>query len=150
MDTLTLFAHRKRLKPKRDEDGEIVVFGRHGQLYEHRDGLLGVLIIPANGQIRMWANARRRLEAAGCRIWRDGDTEGTALFDAQDHAQAGLAIRLAGINRRRHQGGKGKPLTSERARYLAQIRLNNARQGHREAQTAPIESRDKELVEVGV
>ena len=130
METLTRFAEERRLKLRRDQGGEKVLFGKHGEIYEHTDGLLGILIMPTNGQVRLWANARRRFEAAGCQIWQDGDTEGIALFDPQERAQARLAIRLAGIKRRRRQTGKGKPFTSERVRELAQIRLNHAGEGH--------------------
>ena len=83
----------------------------------------------------------------GCRIWQDGDHEGSVLFDPQDPAQGRLVLRVAGIKRRRRQTGKGKPLTSEGARELAQIRLSNAREGRETTQSKGISPQVEEMPE---
>jgi hypothetical protein len=151
---LESFARTKRLKVKRDESGDVVVVGKLGQLYQHGDGLVGlVLISPSGDNPKLDNTLRSRMRKAlqaGLELHQRGDYESSFVFNPQDRSQAQLAIRLVGIRRRRHQGGKGKPLTSERARYLARIRHGCAREGHREAQSDPIESRAEELLEVGV
>ncbi len=43
---------------------------------------------------RKWANARRKLEAAGLTIWQDGDDEGSALFDSKNATQVRLALKI--------------------------------------------------------
>jgi len=48
-----------------------------------------------------WTWAKKKLTAAGFVIKQDGDTEGTAVFDAASEEQARLAIKVAGIKRRR-------------------------------------------------
>ena len=142
------FSKKMRLRAKRGEDGEAIVAGRRGEIYQYDRFLLALLLMPRKKFV--WVNARRKLEAVGCTILQDGDEEGAATFNPENPTQTSLVLRLAGIKRRRHQGGKGKPLTSERARYLAQIRHGCAREAHAEAQNDPIKPRDKELVQVGV
>lgn len=94
------FAARWRLRMKLDEDGEPIVAGRVGHLYEHgAEGLLGVMLLP--GKPFVWVHARKKLEAAGCLIWQDADQEGSALFDPSVKAQARLAIKMAGVPRKR-------------------------------------------------
>ncbi len=53
------------------------------------------------GKRFLWANAKRKLKAAGFLIRQDGDREGTALFDPDDACQARLAIRLIRARRSR-------------------------------------------------
>lgn len=150
MTLLESFARTKRLKVKRDESGDVVVVGKLGGLYQHDDGLVGLLLMSPNGDDPGLDNTlrsrMRKALQAGLELHQRGDYESSFLFNPQDRSQAQLVIRLAGIRRRRHQGGKGKPLTSERARSLAQIRHACAREGHGEAQSGPIEPRAKELV----
>ncbi len=152
--TIITFAEKNRLRVRRDECGDPIVVGKLGQLYQHDDGLVGLVLMCLNGDDPKLDNTlRARMRKAlreGLELHQCGDYESTFVFDCENRAQARLAIRLAGIKRRPHQGGKGKPLTSERARQLARIRLNNAREDHGEAQKNPIEPRDKELVTVGV
>ncbi len=94
-----VFANKYQLRLKRHEDGELIVPGKRGHLYEHDDSLLGLLFMP--GMPRLWANARRRLEAAGCIIWQDGDEEGVALFDPHNAAQARIALKVVGARPKR-------------------------------------------------
>jgi len=93
------FTARHRVRVKRAEDGEAIVPGRLGHIYEHGDGLLGVMVIP--GKRFVWANARRRLEAAEFTVWQDGGEEGSALFDPEDAEQARLALKVIKVKRRR-------------------------------------------------
>ena len=133
--TIIAFAEKYRLRVRRDECGDPIVIGKTGHIYEYGEGLLGVLILPMNGQGRIWANARGRLEDAGCQIWQDGDTEGTALFDPQDHAQAKLAIRLVGAKpKRRAQLSPAFIAARERFKF----RRATVEEGHGTAQKPAI------------
>ena len=84
------FANRYRLRVKRHKDGEAIISGKLGYVYEHDDSLLGLLFLPERP--RLWPNARRKLEAADFVIWQDGDEEGSAL-----NRDTGNAIRAAGF-----------------------------------------------------
>ena len=64
------------------------------------DGRLGVRLMFATP--RKWANARKKIKAAGFVIKQDGFSEGCATFDPADVRQARLALKLAGIKTRRH------------------------------------------------
>ena len=97
--TVRDFAKTQRVKVKRDGDGTFVIFGRHGQIYEYAPGHLGVIIL--NATARRWRSARRQCLAAGMTLHQDGETEGACLFNPDDEAQARLAIKLAGVKRRR-------------------------------------------------
>ena len=140
--TIITFAEKNRLRVHRDGCSDVVVVGKLGELYQHDDGMVGLILMSPNGDDPKLDNTlRSRMRKAlreGLELVQQGDYESSFLFDPQDRAQAQLAIRLLGIKRRRHQGGKGKPLSSERARYLAQIRHGCAREGHREPQSEPI------------
>ncbi len=93
------FANRYRLRAKRHEDGELIITGKVGHIYEHDESTLSLMFLP--DRPRLWANARRKLEAVGFVIWQDGDHEGSALFDPTNKAQARLALRVVGIKRKR-------------------------------------------------
>jgi hypothetical protein len=92
-------ASKFRLRVRRDECGDPVIPGRTGQLYVHDDSLLGVLVfLPSK---RAWSHARKRLLVAGFTLFQDCDIEGTAGFDPRNRAQVDLAIKVAGVKRRR-------------------------------------------------
>ncbi len=93
------FANRYRLRAKRDEDGELIITGKVGHIYEHDESTLSLMFLP--DRPRLWANARRKLDAAGVVIWQDGDEEGSALFDPTDTKQARLALKVVGAKRKR-------------------------------------------------
>ena len=130
------FSKKMRLRAKLGEDGEAIVAGRRGEIYEYDSSLLGLLLMPRKKFV--WVNARRKLEAVGCTILQDGDEEGAATFNPENPTQTRLVLRLVGCKRRRRQTGKGKPFTSERVRELAQIRHGCAGEGHGEPQSEPI------------
>ncbi len=121
------FSKKLRLRAKRGEDGEAIVAGRRGEIYQH-GSILALLLMPRKKFV--WVNARRKLEAVGCTILQDGDEEGAATFNPENPTQTRLVLRLVGCKRKRRQTGKGKPFTSERVKELARIRLNHAGEGH--------------------
>lgn len=99
------FAKRCRLKwelEKPDLTTEIIV-GRTGQIYDHGDGLLAVMFLPANGawMPKKWGCARRACVAAGMTLLQNGDVEGSLSFDPESDEQSNLAIKVAGIKARR-------------------------------------------------
>src|SRR5208337_5689775 len=99
--TLADFAKRQRLRTRRDTDCTTIIPGRLGHIFEYDLGQLGMLVMPNPPRRQYWGFARQRLIAAGFQINQDGDGEGSAIFDPGNRQQAELAIRLAGIKRRR-------------------------------------------------
>ena len=93
------FANSHRLRVKRAEDGEPIIPGRLGHLYEHDESMLGLMFVPPRR--RLWSRARRKLEDAGFIIWQDGDDEGSALFGAANAVQGRLALRVIRARPRR-------------------------------------------------
>ena len=142
MENLAQFAERKRLRIKRNEVGDLMIPGRIGHLYEHDCGVFGLMLMSPNGDDPKLDNTlRSKMRKAlreGLELHQRGDYESSFLFDAENKQHTHLAIRLIGCKRKRRQTGKGKPLTSERARYLAQIRHGCAREGHEEPQSEPV------------
>jgi len=99
------FANRYRLKwelEKPDLTSEIIV-GRTGQIFDHGDGLLAVMFLPANGawMPKKWGNARRACVAAGMTLLQNGDSEGSLSLAPHNQTQARPAIKVAGIRARR-------------------------------------------------
>ena len=139
--TIITFAEKNRLRVRRDVCGDSFVPGRFGTISEYGGDVFALsFLADANdkGRDNILRSRIRRALAAGLQPSQVGDFEAVLVFDSSDYAHARLAIQLAGIKRRRHQAGKGKPLTSERARYLAQIRHGCAREGHGEPQSEPV------------
>jgi hypothetical protein len=101
MSSIEHFASQHRFRVRRAEDGESVIKGRHGQIYFHSDGVFGALLIPNRHRPRLWPGARRRLEAAGCTIWQDGDHEGSVLFHPANLNQCWLVVKVIGAKRKR-------------------------------------------------
>lgn len=118
--TTQAFAERHRLKVRRDEDNELIISGKRGHIYDHGDGQqFGLMFMP--GRPRLWANARRKLEAPGFLVWQDGDEEGSALFDPSNAAQVRLALKVVGVKRKRN--------VVVGARSLANLRRPSTRGG---------------------
>ena len=152
MDILT-FSQRNRLRVRRDTCGDLFIPGKFGTISEYGGDVFALSFLADasdKGRDNILRSRARRALAAGLQPSQIGDFEGVLLFDSSDHAHARLAIRLAGIKRRRRQTGKGRPFMSERVKELARIRLNHAGEGPGTAQKHPIKPRDKELVEVAV
>ena len=93
------FAAKYRLKVRREEDGEPVIPGNFGRLYQHDAETLGLMFLP--GRPRLWPHARRKLETAGLTIWQNGDDEGSALFDPANTVQARLTLKVIRAKPRR-------------------------------------------------
>ena len=150
---LNHFSRQHCLHVRRDPCGDSFIFGRFGTISDYGADLVALTFLAdANdkGRDNILRSRIRRALAAGFQPSQLGDYEAVLLFDGNDEAQVRAAIKLAGIKRRRHQGGKGKPLTSERARYLAQIRHGCAREGHEEAKSRGISPQAEDLVAVGL
>lgn len=103
-DELRSFAERHRLRVRRDVCGDLVILGRFGQLYEHGSGVFGLLlqVLPDHPRLDKTLRIRRRKAIdAGFVHHQWGDSEAIVLFDPNTDVQARLAIKLAGIKRRR-------------------------------------------------
>lgn len=160
--TLEDFAKRYDVKVRKDECGDVVIFGRmlkrqpiprftphrpaaeyrYGhQIYDYGDGRFGLLLMfdaPTK-----WTNAQRKLTAAGFTIKQSGTSkgvppkcdrfgEGIALFDPANSTQSRLALKLAGVRFRRHLN-----LTAAQRAAIAQ-RLKNGLCRRREGNTPPL------------
>ncbi len=144
-------ASKYRLHVRRDPCGDSFISGKFGTISEYGEDVFALTFLAdANDKDRdnVLRSRIRRALAAGLQPSQVGDYEAVLLFEGNDQAQVRAAMKLADIKRRRHQGGKGNPLTSERARCLAQIRHGCAREGHGEAQSRGISPQAEELVEV--
>ncbi len=93
------FATKYRLKVRREEDGEPMISGKFGRLYQHDPETLGLLFLP--GRPRLWPHARRKLEVADLTIWQNGDDEGSTLFDPANTVQSRLALKVIRAKPRR-------------------------------------------------
>jgi hypothetical protein len=96
---MDFFSTKYRVKLRRDECGEVVAKGKIGQIYQHSETRMGLMLMP--GKPFVWSNAKKKLLAAGFEIHQDGDREGSALFSAEDGAQVKLAMKLARVKTRR-------------------------------------------------
>ncbi len=145
-ETMTIgkFAEVYRVHVRKDGCGEAIIPGKRrlpderrkrieyaSHIYEHGDGRFGVLFFFSTR--RRWNFTKRRLAAAGFEIRQDGGTEGTALFDPSNAAQAGLAIKLARIRRRLE-------LTQEQRQKLRD-RLANARGLRNRPENPPVQAK---------
>lgn len=95
------FADNHRLKTRIDDDLTKIIPGKCGHLFEYDDDLLGVMVMPNLPRRNYWGYVRASLIQAGFQLVQDGDGEGSATFNPADPKQVKLAIRAAGIKRRR-------------------------------------------------
>jgi hypothetical protein len=96
--TIEEFATKNRLQTRRDEEGELIVRCRHGQIYFYSPRKLGVMFLMDSAM--KWNNRRKTCEAAGMTVLQDGDCEGTLTFDPDNRDQARAAIRMVGAYRK--------------------------------------------------
>jgi hypothetical protein len=91
-------------------DGTQIVPGHKGRshLFDYGDGLLGVAVIPASGSAYWWNAAREVFAAVGMAIRQNGDHEGIATFDPQSPEQTRLALKYAGVRRRKQISAEHK------------------------------------------
>jgi hypothetical protein len=117
------FATTMRVKVRRHEDGELIIPGKLGHVYQHDEATFGLVLEapPHDTRLDNTLRARRRTALReGFEIHQEGDIEAILLFDSNNAKQARLAVRLVGAKRKRRPGGK--PLTPARARELVEIR----------------------------
>jgi hypothetical protein len=96
------FSRKYRLKVQHDrQDGTSIIAGRRGQIYQYKEDELAVMFMPGESHPRLWNSQRRTCVSAGMVVRQNGDSEGVLSFDALDKEQVRLAIRLAGVRRRR-------------------------------------------------
>jgi hypothetical protein len=125
--TVADFAANHRLKTRVDDDNTTIIPGRHGQIYEYDDQLLGVIYSnPRDKAANRWLTAKRECEAAGMTLQQFGDREGSLSFNPENRAQAKLAIRVAAV--------KFKRIMSEKQREVARRGLAAANLRVREPQ----------------
>ena len=99
------FANKYRARVCRDECSDPILSGKHGDIFEGYDnGLLGVsFITPTKNPPRTgyWRKRKATAISAGMVLRQEGDAEGVFAFDPTNRAQASLALKLAGVKRRR-------------------------------------------------
>jgi hypothetical protein len=61
-----------------------------------------------------WTNAKKKLTAAGFTIRQNAETEGMALFDPEDKAQARFAFKITGARIRRQLSPEKRQALVER------------------------------------
>src|SRR5437899_11885884 len=100
--------------------------GKAGQLYEHSDEEFALMyILPATkpARPRVWNRMRDLCAAAGMVLRQKGEAEGAIRFNPENGEQIQLAIKLAGVKRKRQMSEKQKAVAT------AAIRLAFARNG---------------------
>jgi hypothetical protein len=100
-DEIQNIASRYRLKTRVDEDGTKIIPGKFGHLYLGDYGVLGVMVMPVPPRRHYWGHVRKRMLRAGFVIVQDGDDEGAATCCPTNPQQIEIAIRAAGVVRRR-------------------------------------------------
>jgi hypothetical protein len=106
--TINEFATQRRLSTQQDKgDGTTIIPGRKGasHLFEYGGHMLGVLVMPNAAMGRWWSAARDAFRRAGMEIRQDCDGEGVATFDPDNSEQTRLALKYAGVTRKRNVSG---------------------------------------------
>jgi len=93
------FGAAQRLRVRRDEDGSHIIGGRYGHIWDHGAGLLAVTLLDLTP--RKWTHRKRLCLEVEMEIQQAGDFEGTCLFDPEDSEQVRVALRVAGVKKRR-------------------------------------------------
>jgi hypothetical protein len=105
--TIIDFAEQNKLKVNRDpDDGTDIIRGKHDQshIYEWDDTELAVMFItPVTKPARTfyWRKYRDSGIAAGMRLVQNGDAEGCLGFDPTRPDQVKIALKLAGVKKKR-------------------------------------------------
>src|SRR5262245_12472263 len=121
--TIKEFASKHKLRIK-NLDGEAVIPCKgsagwdYSHLYAHGSGMLGAMFF---GTPKTWGNARRQCVAVGCRLWQNGDQEGSIVFDPTDQSQV-AAVRKWFKPKKRRQPSEKQLAVLERARAKATLR----------------------------
>ena len=127
------YAERHRLKTRVDDDNTTTIPGKYGQIYEYDvagRSTLAVMFMPRvpmekpiTGWKLKWTYWREKCAAAGMEVIQNGDWEGTLRFDHANAEHARLAIRVAGIKRKRLVSEEMARAGAERLATLRQNRL---------------------------
>ncbi len=108
--TLEEWAASNRVRVRKAEDGERIVPGRRGHVYDNGGGeLRAMFTLGARHRPRLWGSVRRKLEAAGCRIVQDLDGEGTIAFLGSDPLSSRAVRAAISIRTLRPDSGVPKP-----------------------------------------
>jgi hypothetical protein len=119
--TIHEFAIKYRLKVRQNrDDGTDIIPGRPGfsHIYEYSDDELGVMFVSyatvhGSPRPRLWNAHSRKALAAGMTLRQNGDGEGAFSFDPANPVQAKLAIRIAGVKRKRRMTEEQRVKTAE-------------------------------------
>jgi hypothetical protein len=97
--SLSRFATKHHLQVTKDsQDNTSIISGRNGQIYEHSDHELGVMIMPPNDSApRLWAFTRTKGLSLGMTVQQNGDAERVLSFNPENKEQVRFAIRAAGV-----------------------------------------------------
>ncbi len=120
------FADNHRLKTRVDDDLTKIIPGKFGHLFEYGDDVLGVMVMPDPPKRNYWGKTRASLIEAGFQVVQDGDGEGSAIFNPANPKQMKLAIRAAGVKRRRVLSPADRERRAQQARYLSRRALSGA------------------------
>jgi hypothetical protein len=130
------FAVTHHARVRKDECGEPIINGRlwkqqpkpgrmYGHhIYEHGDGRFGVMLMFDSA--RKWNNAKKTLTASDFTIKQNAETEGTALFDPENKAQAKLAMKITGARIRRQLSPEKREVLSKRLAAYREQRMVEA------------------------
>ena len=103
-------ARKRRLRTRRQGDGELIITGRHGHLYEYGPGVMGACFTAGPSQEPLtelkWGNRRRACVKGGMKLIQDGDFEGTLLFNPKNKQQLDLALKWIGVHRKKSISSK--------------------------------------------
>jgi hypothetical protein len=115
------FGTKHRLKVTVDGDGESVIKGKQGEIYQHSEKQLGVIFMPPSKTDKcgrwcpkVWGNLRRAGVELGMTVLLNGDSEGALGFDPANRAQVAHAIKVA-------KARVKKELSPERREALAAV-----------------------------
>lgn len=98
------FSEQNRLRTSRETDGTTVICGQGGcHIYQYSDSELGLMILSdgEDTRARRWNRNRKKCLAAGMILRQNAEDEGALSFNPGDRQQARLAIKVAGVRRKR-------------------------------------------------
>jgi len=101
--------HKLKLRWDKDDEGDIIP-GTLDQSHVYEDGnqLAVMFITPAAKPARpfFWRKYRDLGLAAGMQLRQNGDAEGCLTFDPTDKEQVKIAMKLAGVKKKRQVSEK--------------------------------------------
>jgi hypothetical protein len=128
------FGTKYRASVKRDRgDDTLTITGKRGNIYEYSESELGVMFIPTlradqPPKARVWNALRQEAKAAGMVLRQDADSEGAFSFDPCSETQCRLALKIAGVRKRRQLSPEHASKLAAAGRRALQNRMNPALQ----------------------